>query len=539
LLPADAYARFLRREGEEVLFICATDEHGAPAEIAAREAGMDVQTYCDLQHGIQRRIYERFGIAFDFFGRSSSPENQELTQLIFQQLETHGWIDERVVEQTYSRIDARFLADRYIVGMCPHCGYTAARGDQCEHCTRLLVPSDLICPRSAISGADDLELRTTRELVLRLSAMSDIVSEWVTKHQATWPPLTRQIAWKWLDEGLRDRSITRDLSWGIRVPRVGFEDKVFYVWFDAPIAYIATTRQWAVSRGTPGEWESWWVDAGDVEYTQFMGKDNVPFHTVMFPAMLLGASRQWTTATTIKSVHWLDYYGGKFSTSRRRGVFTDQALELYPADYWRYFLLTQMPETADTSFTWELFADTINKDLAGMFGNFVNRVLRWCVSQFGAVVPHGGMSGGREERLYSDCADTISRFRVSMRSLELRRATRDLRGLWSLANHYIQECAPWRLVRSDPDAAAMVIRTCLDLVRILAITCDIIMPTTARTVMNALHLTPIEREVPLSHVLDHPLPEGRIFDVIEPLIGKITTDDVVRLRRQFDPPQIL
>eukprot|EP01039_Chlorochromonas_danica_P012740 gene12739-14655_t len=286
MLPSDVFARFHRARGDEVLFICATDEHGTPAELAAAAAGQDVRTYCDEQHALQKTVADAFGLSFDWFGRSSSPQNRELTQ--------------------HFAADKRFLPDRYIEGTCPICAYERARGDQCDNCGSLLDPVRLINPRSTISGSTELEVRDTRHLYLLQSKLQDRVRAFIDAH-ADWPLLTRSIAYKFLDEGLIDRGITRDLNWGVPVakdgvPRPGFENKVFYVWFDAPIEYIAATREWAEATG--GDWRRWWRnDAGaeDVRYIEVMGKDNVAFHTVSFPVTLLGSQEPWKTVDMLKS----------------------------------------------------------------------------------------------------------------------------------------------------------------------------------------------------------------------------------------------
>ena len=260
MLPADVYARHMRLRGHEVLFICATDEHGTPAELAAAAAGLSVEDYCAEQHEIQADLARRFGLSFDHFGRSSSPQNAELTRHFAEQLRANGMVEERVTDQVYSLDDERFLPDRYIIGTCPHCGYERANGDQCENCARLLEPSDLINPRSAISGSTRLEVRATRHLFIRQSLMADRVREWIDSH-ADWPILVTSIARNWLNVGLEDRSITRDLKWGIPVGWPGFEGKVFYVWFDAPIEYIGATKEWADLDPEARDWRSWWFDA--------------------------------------------------------------------------------------------------------------------------------------------------------------------------------------------------------------------------------------------------------------------------------------
>ncbi|MEL7405085.1 MAG: methionine--tRNA ligase, partial [Pseudomonadota bacterium] len=399
-LPADLFARYMRARGHEVLFLCATDEHGTPAELAAAKAGKPVAEYCAEMWKVQDELGRGFRLSFDHFGRSSSPQNHRLTQHFAGRLDEAGLIEEVVEKQVYSNADGRFLPDRYIEGTCPEpgCDYDKARGDQCEVCTRQLEPTELINPRSAISGSTDLEIRETKHLYLKQSQMRAQLSAWIDSKK-NWPILTTSIAKKWLNDGdgLQDRGITRDLDWGIPVKRgdadwPGMEGKVFYVWFDAPIEYIACAGEW-VDAGKGEDWERWWrTDKGahDVTYTQFMGKDNVPFHTLSFPATILGSAEPWKLVDYIKSFNYLNYDGGQFSTSQGRGVFIDQALEILPADYWRWWLLSHAPESSDSEFTWENFQASVNKDLADVLGNFVSRVTKFCRSKFGEVVPEGG-----------------------------------------------------------------------------------------------------------------------------------------------------
>jgi methionyl-tRNA synthetase len=472
-LPADVYARFKRAQGHEVLYICATDEHGTPAELAAAEAGQDVFTYCEEQHAIQHRLGRGFGLSWDWFGRSSSPQNRELTQHFAEVLEDNGFIEERTDRMIYSIDDKRFLPDRYVEGTCPHCGYRPARGDQCDNCGRLLDPPDLIEPYSAVSGSRNLEIRETRHLYLLQTRLADRIRTWVDG-QDHWPSLARSIAYKHLDEGLIDRGITRDLAWGVPVtrggqPRTGFEDKVFYVWFDAPIEYIAATREWADANG--GGWERWWrtdKGAGDVRYVEFMGKDNVAFHSISFPATILGSAEPWKLVDTLKAFNWLNWYGGKFSTSQKRGVFMDTALELLPADFWRWYLTANAPEGSDTAFTWEQFQSAINRDLADVFGNFVNRILKFCETRFDGQVPAGGEPGELERRLYADVSAGLGELTGHLEAIEFRKAAQALRALWVLGNEYLTEAAPWTAIKTDPQRAAVIVRTGINLVSLFA-----------------------------------------------------------------------
>ncbi|PZO17349.1 MAG: methionine--tRNA ligase [Leptolyngbya foveolarum] len=531
MLPADVYARFLRQEGEEVLYICGTDEHGTPAEIAALEEGLDVAEFCTRQYQRQAEVYEKFGLSFDYFGRTSSPEQRELTQDFYRSLDEHGFIEEREISQVYSVTDERFLPDRYVEGTCPNCGYEKARGDQCENCTKMLNPTDLINPRSAVSGSTDVEIRTSRHLFLRLDQLSGEVREWVDA-QTNWPNLTKSIAYKWLDEGLQSRGITRDLKWGVPVPKAGFEDKVFYVWFDAPIGYVSATKAWGEQEGK--DWKSWWYNADDVHYTQFMAKDNLPFHTIMWPATILGTREPWKMADYIKGFNWLNYYGGKFSTSSKRGVFLDQALEIAPPDYWRYMLMASAPESSDSAFTWEQFQTKVNKELADNFGNFINRILKFTASRFGTELPAGGEPGEAEAELEARCKEFVEELRSHLKNMEFRKATETLNALWSAGNQYIDVRAPWTLFKQDKDEAAVVIRTCINLIRLYSVASAPFIPTTVETLFDALKLTEEERRSTMTDATDLTiLKAGRAFDVPPVLIQKIDDDRVAELKAQY------
>jgi methionyl-tRNA synthetase len=533
MLPADVYARYLRARGRDVLLICATDEHGTPAELAALEAGLPVAEYCRQQHDIQRSLGEAFGLSFDHFGRTSSPQNHELTQHFARKLAEHGLLYEKVISQVYSIDDQRFLPDRYIVGTCPYCGSSSARGDQCENCTRVLDPTQLVGARSAVSGSTNLEVRETTHLFLRLSALVDELRQWINTHPK-WPPLARSIANKWLDEGLHDRGITRDLSWGVPVDRPGFERKVFYVWFDAPIGYIAATKEWA-DLDARRSWRSWWFDVDDVEHVEFMAKDNVPFHTVMFPATLIGSREPWKRVDYVKAFNWLTYYGGKFSTSFKRGVFMNDALALLPADYWRYYLMANAPESDDVAFTWETFTATVNKDLADVFGNFVNRIIRFAHTRFGDTIPAGGEFGAAEAALSQRIESLIADYAARLEELEFRKALQDLRAIWVSGNEYLAAAAPWTAIKTDSERAAAIVRFALNLVRLFAVIAAPIVPFTSQRVLDAFALEASEREWPTG-TMDtevRRLPAGRPFADPGVLFAKITPEQTEEWRARF------
>ena len=541
-LPADLFARYSRARGHEVMFICATDEHGTPAELAAAKAGKPVDQYCAEMHDVQAEIARGFRLSFDHFGRSSSQRNHKLTQHFAGVLADNGLIREVAESQVYSIDDGRFLPDRYIEGTCPNCGYTSARGDQCDNCTKQLDPTDLINPHSTVSGSTNLEVRETKHLYLMQRSLRDKLEAWIdSKHD--WPILTTSIAKKWLNDGdgLQDRGITRDLHWGIPVKRgdqpwPGMEGKVFYVWFDAPIEYIAGTAEWADANGLGDDaWERWWrtdKGAADVTYYQFMGKDNVPFHTLSFPATILGSGEPWKMVDYLKSFNYLNYDGGQFSTSRGRGVFMDQALSILPSDYWRWWLLSHAPESSDAEFTWENFQSSVNKDLADVLGNLVSRVTKFAKSKFGDAIPAGGAFGPQETALIADLGARIRTYETLMAEMEVRKAAAELRGIWVVGNEYLQSAAPWSVVKTDPDQAQAMIRLALNLIRIYAILSAPFIPDAAASMMTALNSKDWTWPSDV-HGAIRALPAGHEFAVPENLFRKITDEERAEWQVKF------
>jgi methionyl-tRNA synthetase len=533
-LPADLYARYLRARGHEVMFICATDEHGTPAELAAAKTGEAVADYCARMHGVQTALADGFGLSFDHYGRSSSDRNRALTQHFAGRLADQGYIREVVEKQVFSHADNRFLPDRYIEGTCPNCGYDKARGDQCENCTKQLDPTDLINPRSAISGSTDLEVRETKHLYLRQSALKGDIAAWIDA-KTDWPILTTSIARKWLNDGdgLQDRGITRDLDWGVPVKRgdqdwPGMEGKVFYVWFDAPIEYIGATAEWADAAGADdAAWRRWWrLDQGaeDVTYTQFMGKDNVPFHTLSFPATLIGSGEPWKMVDYIKSFNYLTYQGGQFSTSQGRGVFMDHALEILPADYWRWWLLSHAPESGDSEFTWENFQQSVNKDLADVLGNFVSRITKFCRAKFGEAVPEGPAWGPAELALIDTLTARVRAYEANMEAMEVRKAAAELRAIWVSGNEYLQSAAPWTVFKTDPDQAAMQVRMGLNLIRLYAVLSQPFIPFASAAMLQAMDAQDAGWPDDVAQALQALAP-GHAFTVPEVMFAKISDED--------------
>ena len=533
LLPADVYARYLRLKGEDVLFICGTDDHGTPAEVGALKEKMDVADYCKKYHDLHAQIYAGFNLSFDYFGRSSSDASKEITYRIFKALDANGFIEERTTKQVYSPADERYLPDSYVMGTCPHCGYDKAKGDQCENCTKVLDPADLINPRSAISGSTDIEIRDTKHLFISLQKMEGELDTWIETKRGIWPDIAYTTAKKWLKEGLQARGITRDLKWGFPVPKPGYEDKVFYVWFDAPIGYIGITKQWA-DAGAGRKWEDWWLNPQNVIHTEFMGKDNIPYHTITFPATLRGTREGWTEVSFLKGINYLNFAGGKFSKSAHRGVFCDDALTEFPADYWRYWLIANAPESNDTDFTFEQFAGQINKDLNDVLGNFINRVLKMTQSNFGTVVPPADKITDEEKNLYQTLDTLRTEHDRHWAGLELRKMMAALRELWVAGNNYITKTEPWKAVKTDREYAGTILNTTLNLINLYATMLAPIMPETAGK-MRAIFGLPApaafitdKAEKALAHIAG-----GTAFTPCDPLFQKIPDERVAELNAKY------
>ncbi|MGB0908496.1 MAG: methionine--tRNA ligase [Maricaulaceae bacterium] len=541
MLPADVYARAMRLLGHEVLYICATDEHGTPAELAAQAAGIEVAEYCEKMHDAQAEAGANFKLTYDYFGRSSAPSNHALTQHFANVLEANDLMEERVSKQVYSNADGRFLPDRYVEGTCPNCGYEKARGDQCDGCGKLLDPVDLINPYSAVSGSTDVEVRETNHLYLKQSAMADRLRDWVNGAEG-WPPLATSIALKWLDEGLRDRAITRDLKWGIPVTdadgnvRKGFDGKVFYVWFDAPIEYIAATQDWATQSG--GDWESWWrTDKGadDVQYVQFMGKDNVAFHALSFPTTIIGSGEPWKLVDQIKAFNWVTWYGGKFSTSEKRGVFMDQAMDIAPSDSWRWHLIANAPEGSDAAFTWEEFQSSVNSDLANVLGNFVNRITKYAAGKFDGKVPSGGEAGEAEAWIMEELQTRLPQLVAYYEAREFRKAMAETRAIWAAGNEYLTKAAPWTHYKTDVDQAAVGVRVGLNLVALFGVLAQPIIPDAAEKILSAMNIPEGNRTWRFDgeSTLIDALPHGHEITSPDVLFTKIEDTDVAEWSEKY------
>ncbi|HUX22805.1 MAG TPA: methionine--tRNA ligase, partial [Spirochaetia bacterium] len=481
VLSADVFARFCRQRGYETLYVCGTDEYGTATETRALEEGITPRELCDRYNKVHTDIYQWFNISFDKFGRTSTPEHTEITQDIFLKLDANGYIKEKTTVQLYCERDQRFLADRYVRGTCPNCGYAEARGDQCENCGKLLDPSDLVEPRCSVCGTKPIP-RETSHLYIDLPAIRPKLEEWMDQasEEGHWAHNAVAMTRSWIRDGLRERSITRDLKWGIPVPKDGFREKVIYVWFDAPIGYISITAT------LTEDWPKWWKNPDQVRLYQFIGKDNIPFHTVIFPSSLLGSGEKWTMLHHMSSTEYLNYEGGQFSKSRGIGVFGNDAQETgIAADVWRFYIFYNRPEKSDALFTWTSFQELVNGELIGNLGNLVNRTLVFVRKSFDGKVPDADGDpefGAEVERREARITELLDR-------VELREAFREIFALSSFGNKAFQDGEPWRKIKEDPAKAESLIRDLCYLVRDLAILIRPYLPATSDTIGSILGMT--------------------------------------------------
>jgi len=478
VLSADVFARFCRLKGYETLYVCGTDEYGTATETKALEEGVSPRELCDHYHAIHTDIYQWFNVSFDKWGRTSTPEQTEITQSIFTMLDEAGHIKEKTDTQLFCDSCDRFLADRYVLGTCPHCGYEEARGDQCEDCGKLLDPADLEEPRCGTCGNTPHE-KQTDHLYIDLPGILPLLEAWMeeTSVKGRWANNAVQMTKSWIRDGLHERCITRDLKWGIPVPKDGYRDKVFYVWFDAPIGYISITATHT------DKWEDWWKNPDEVDLFQFIGKDNIPFHTVIFPSSLLGSGENWTKLYHMSSSEYLNYENGKFSKSKGIGVFGTDARDTgIAADVWRFYIYYNRPEKSDVQFTWKDFQEKVNSELIGNLGNLINRTLTFLNKSFDGKVPPAPAKSDFTEQVKAKIADITEHLEWA----DLRDGIRKTFELADMGNKAFQAGEPWKVIKEDPEAAGVLLHELVYLVRDLGILIAPYLPETSERVAGFL-----------------------------------------------------
>lgn len=525
-LSADVFARYNRTRNRRTLYVCGTDEYGTATETQALKEGITPQALCDKYYALHKETYEWFEIGFDHFGRTSTPAQTEICQEVYLNLKDHNLLEKQTKEQTYCEGCAKFLADRFVEGTCPNCGYDDARGDQCDACSRTLDPTDLINPRCLVDKSHKITTKSTSHMYVKLDEIQPRLEEWIKKSwkEGKWSPNATinadgEIVDARVKAGLRPSPLTRDLQWGVPVPvregevSDGMEKKVLYVWFDAPFGYPSITANY-----TP-EWKRWWFDHKNVRLFQFMGKDNVYFHTVFWPSILLGDGRDWTTLHHLSTTEYLQYESGKFSKSRNVGVFGPGARETgVPASVWRYYLLSTRPENQDSVFSWGEFIAANNNILLNNFGNFVNRVVRFIHAKFDGVLPDGGDESGPyaadtdpqdpnnpDPTFISEVNQLLSEYVSAMESVRLRLALQHVMAISARGNVYLQRSNLGNaLLAEHPKLCAQTLARALNLIYALSALIHPFMPATSREILEQINAPP--RTVPL--VLSHDILAG-------------------------------
>ncbi|RZC83480.1 hypothetical protein C5167_046269, partial [Papaver somniferum] len=545
VLSADVFARYCRLRGYNAIYMCGTDEYGTATETKAMEEGCTPKEICDKYHAIHRDVYNWFDISFDEFGRTSSPQQTEVCQAIFKKLMENNWLSENTMQQLYCKTCKRFLADRLVEGTCPRptCNYDSARGDQCEKCGNLLNPTELQDPKCKVCR-NTPEIRDTDHLFLELPLLKDKLEEYINNMSVagSWSQNAIQATNAWLKEGLRSRCITRDLKWGVPVPHEKYKDKVFYVWFDAPIGYVSITSCYT------SDWEKWWKNPENVELYQFMGKDNVPFHTVMFPSTLLGTEENWTLMKTISVTEYLNYEAGKFSKSKGIGVFGNDAKDTkIPSEVWRYYLLTNRPEVSDTLFTWKDLQAKLNSELLANLGNFINRVLSFIAKPsglgYGSIIPDAANAESHSltKALAEKVGKLVEQYVEAMEKVKLKQGLKTAMSISSEGNCYLQDSQFWKLYKEDPASCAIVMRTSVGLVYLLASLLEPFIPSFSVEVVKQLNLP---SELPLSLSDENGdisrarrpweiIPSGHKIGAPEPLFKELKDEEVEFFREKF------
>ena len=539
-IPADIYVRYLRARGRKVKFICGSDEHGVPITIKARQLGVSPQDVVDKYHEIIKNSFERFGITFDIYSRTTSKIHHQTASDFFKKLYDEGKFVKLSSEQYYDQEAEQFLADRYIKGVCPKCGADEAYGDQCEKCGGTLSPTELINPYSAISGSVPV-MKTTSHWYLPLDHYQAFLEEWILKGHKEWKTNVYGQCKSWLEQGLQARAVSRDLSWGVPLPLPGTEGKVLYVWFDAPIGYISNTKELI-----PDEWETWWKSK-DTKLVHFIGKDNIVFHCIVFPSMLK-AHGGYVLPENVPANEFLNLEGDKISTSRNRAVWLHEYLDEFPGkeDVLRYVLCANAPETKDNDFTWKDFQTRNNSELVAVFGNFVNRSLVLAGKYFAGKVPSAGELTDYDKEILAEIPAIRERLEEALETYKFREALKEALNLARLGNKYLADTEPWKLAKTDMPRVATVLNISLQICAHCAVVFEPFLPFSASKLRRMLNIRPLSWETPASNELlpaEHRLGEVELLfekiedEIIERQIAKLRTQDSVAVEAKKVAPQ--
>jgi methionyl-tRNA synthetase len=484
-LPADIFVRYLRLKSADVIYVCGTDEHGAPISIKAEAEGVTPREIVDRYHASIKSSFEGFGISFDNFSGTARPPHAKLSQQFFTNLLEAGYITTKTIVQLYCENDRRFLADRYVEGVCPYCGADGARGDQCDACGKLIDATKLVEPRCKICGSKPV-IRETTHWFLNLPKFEPQLREWLKTKETYWKDNVFRFIWSWLDEGLIERAITRDIDWGVPVPLPEAQGKVLYVWFDAPIGYISSTIEWAEKIGEPDRWKDYWFDPA-TKMVHFIGKDNIPFHTIIWPALLLAQKEQYVMPWDVPANEFLNLEGQKVSTSRNWAVWADEFLEAFDGELLRYVLAANAPENKDCDFSWKDFQTRVNGELANILGNLANRVLTFGKKQFGEAV--AAIPGADSQATLEAVRKITFDIDEAFETYQVRKAVRLAMDIARIGNKWFDERQPWAKVKTDRAHAEETIWTGCEILRLLSVVLSPIIPRSMLRLREQLGIT--------------------------------------------------
>ncbi|MEJ2109297.1 MAG: methionine--tRNA ligase [Acidobacteriota bacterium] len=521
-IPADVYVRYQRLKGSDILFVCGSDEHGVAITIRADQEGITPQEVVDRYHSIISDSFNRIGMCFDNYSRTSLKLHHKISQDFFLTLHREGFVSEQTVQQYHCNTCGRFLPDRFIEGECPHCHRQGARGDQCEACGRWLEPEQLVDPKCKICGSSPA-MESTKHWYFRLSAFQDRLKEW-QESKSGWKSNVKEFCSGLFQEGLADRPITRDISWGIPVPLPDAEGKVLYVWFDAPIGYISSTVEWAQKQGKPDLWRDYWCDS-KTRLIHFIGKDNIVFHAIVWPAALMGQG-EYILPSHIPANEFLNIEGQKLSTSRNWAVWVNEYLDVFPPDPLRYYLEANAPENKDSDFGWKDFQAHNNNELADVLGNLVNRCLSFTEKNFENRVPAAASLQETDKAVLDAIGDSAQKISESLESFQLRRAVNEMMDLARTGNKYFNDSAPWKSLKTDRERCGCILNTTLQLLITLAVMMEPFMPFSAEKLWEMLNGPGSHREQSWDSIPNLRLEEGHPLGKREILFEKIE-DDII------------
>ncbi len=521
-LPADVYVRYQRLKKQDVIYICGSDEHGVPITIAAEKKNVSPQQIVDEFHFRNKKAFEGFGMSFDYYGRTSSKMHHETSQEIFKKLHDKGIFKLKKEKQLYDPKAEMFLADRYVKGTCPHCSYTEAYGDQCEKCGTSLSPSELIDPKSALSG-ETPELRETEHWYIPLGDFQKEVEDWINT-KSNWKTNVLGQVKSWLNDGLADRAVTRDLRWGVDVPLENAQGKVLYVWFDAPIGYISATKEWSLEKGDADSWKTYWQD-DETKLVHFIGKDNIVFHCIMFPATLMELG-DYVLPDNVPANEFLNLEGNKLSTSKNYAVWLEDYLEIFEVDPLRYYLAVNAPETKDADFTWQEFQQRNNSELADILGNFINRTLTFAGKQFDGKVPVRGELDENDKQMINVLREAPDKVGGFLENYELRKAIYAFMDVGRAANKYFNDQEPWVTAKSDREKCATTLNICIHAVKTLAVLMAPFLPFSAKKAWEILALDSDIEKYDWDSAGDLDLPDGHAYGKVSILFRKIEDSEI-------------